>query len=234
MKTSNKILIITGLVVVVLVLASVIGSRILLSKYTDLYDMREINLSNIEKEHNEITEFTGLNITGDWDITLNKGDSFNISVNGRKGTKDPYKIYKKGNILFLTENTDLNLNSKLTVNITMPEIKEVYSEGGLKLNLTDFFEPELILNLTGGSWVDGFNCEFENLYLISAGAINLEFDNVLTVNAELQLAGAGNIELNMNGGSLTGNASGAMNIEYSGNADQRLITAGLANISQNE
>ena len=116
----------------------------------------------------------------------------------------------------------------------MPEIKEVYSEGGLKLKLTDFFEPELLLNLTGGSWVDGFNCEIENLYLTSAGAINMEFDNVLTDNAELQLAGAGNIELNMNGGSLTGNASGAMNIEYSGIAKEEILAAGLANISKKD
>jgi hypothetical protein len=61
------------------------------------------------------------------------------------------------------------------------------------------------------------------------GAINLEFDNVLTDNAELQLAGAGNIELNMNGGSLTGNASDARNIEYSGNADQSINASGLVN-----
>lgn len=234
MKTSNRILTITGIVIALILLISVIGSRIFLNKYTDSYTSDEIKYTGIEIEYKEIVDFSGLNITGDWDITLNKGDSFSISINGRKGTEEPYKIYKKGTTLFLTENTDQILNSKLRVDITMPEIKEVYSAGGLKLNLNDFFEPELILNLTGGSWVDGSGCEFEILYLTSAGAINLEFDNVLTDNAELQLAGAGNIELNMNGGSLTGNASGAMNIEYSGNARQEVQTAGLANISQNK
>lgn len=234
MKTSNRILTITGIVIALILLISVIGSRIFLNKYTDSYTSDEIKYTGIEIEYKEIVDFSGLNITGDWDITLNKGDSFSISINGRKGTEEPYKIYKKGTTLFLTENTDQILNSKLRVDITMPEIKEVYSAGGLKLNLNDFFEPELILNLTGGSWVDGSGCEFENLYLTSAGAINLEFENVLTDNAELQLAGAGNIELNMNGGSLTGNASGAMNIEYSGNARQEVQTAGLASISQNK
>lgn len=233
MKTSNRILIITGLIIVVLVFASLIGSRILVSKYTNSYDMGEMNLSSIDKEYNGITDFTGLNITGDWDISLKKGDSFNISINGRKSTEEPYKIYKKGTTLYLTENTELDLNRKLKVNITIPEIKEIYSAGGLKLNLTDFVEPELILNFTGGSWVDGVNCEFENLYLSSAGAINLEFDNVLTDNVELQVTGAGNIELNMDGGLLTGNASGAMNIEYSGDAKQSINATGLANISQN-
>jgi len=50
MKTSNKILIITGLVIVVLVFASLIGSRILVSKYTNSYDMEKLNYSNIENE----------------------------------------------------------------------------------------------------------------------------------------------------------------------------------------
>jgi len=234
MKTSNKILFITGLVIVVMVLASVIGSRIFLNKITNSYKRGDQNYSNIEKEYNEIIDFTGLNVTGDWDITLISGNTFNISINGRTEHENIYKIEKKGSTLFLTENTQPDINRKLTAIITMPEIKEVYSKGGLKLSLNDFFEPELILNLTGGSWIDGSNCEFGNFYLTSAGAINLGFDNVLTENAEVQLAGAGYIELNMNGGSLTGNASGAMNIEYSGNARQEIQTAGLANISQNK
>ena len=234
MKTSNKILFITGLVIVVMVLASVIGSRIFLNKITNSYKRGDQNYSNIEKEYNEIIDFTGLNVTGDWDITLISGNTFNISINGRTEHENLYKIEKKGSTLFLTENTQPDINRKLTAIITMPEIKEVYSKGGLKLSLNDFFEPELILNLTGGSWIDGSNCEFRNFYLTSAGAINLGFDNVLTENAEVQLAGAGYIELNMNGGSLTGNASGAMNIEYSGNADQSINAAGLANISHKE
>ncbi len=234
MKTSNRILSITGIVIAIILLLSVIGSRILLNRYTDSYNSGEINYTGIDIDYKEIVDFSGLNVTGDWDITLNKGDSFSISINGRKGTKDPYKIYKKGTTLFLTENTDLDLNSKLRVNITMPEIKEVYSKGGLKLSLTDFYEPELILNLTGGSWVDGSNCEFTNFHLTSAGAINLEFDNILTENTEVQLTGAGNIELNMKGGSLTGNASGAMNIEYFGNAREEIKVAGLANIDRRD
>ena len=234
MKTSNRILIITGIVIVILVLASIIGSRVLISKYSNSYDTGEVNYSNIEKKYTEISDFTGLNIRGDWSIALNKVDTFSITVSGRKGTEDLYKIYKKENTLFLAENTELNLNSKLKVNIIMPEISEIYSEGSLKLNLVDFVEPELILNLTGGTWVEGSNCKFENLYVTNAGAINLDFKNIPTNNADLQLAGAGNVELKMNGGSLTGNASGAMNIEYSGKADQRLVAVGIAHIGRKD
>ncbi len=197
MKTSNKILFITGLVIVVIVLASVIGSRIFLNKITNSYKRGDQNYSNIEKEYNEIIDFTGLNVTGDWDITLISGNTFNISINGRTEHENLYKIEKKGFTLFLTENTQPDINRKLTAIITMPEIKEIYSEGGLKLNISDF-------------------------------------DNILTDNAELQLAGVGYVELNMGGGSLSGNASGAMNIEYSGNAKQSIIASGLANISHRD
>ena len=50
MKTSNKILIITGLVIIVLAFTSLIGSRILLNKYTNSYDMGELNYTNTENE----------------------------------------------------------------------------------------------------------------------------------------------------------------------------------------
>jgi hypothetical protein len=234
MKTSNKILIITSLVIAVILLASIIGSRFLLSKYTDSYDIGELDSSNIEKEYNNIIDFTGLNVTGDWDITLISGNTFNISINGKTGLEDPYTVEKKGSTLFLTGNPEPDINRNLTVNITMPEIKEVYSKGGLKLELIGFIAPELLLNLNGGSWIEGSNCEFNNFYLTSVGAINLDFDKILTNNTDLQLGGAGNIILSMGGGSLTGNVSGAMNIEYSGNPNQSIIAAGLTDISRKE
>ena len=232
MKTSNKILFITGLTIVAILLASVIGSRIFLNKFTNSYKNENQNYSNIEKEYKDIIDFTNLDITGDWDISLKHGNTYSISINGITGIENPYKIEKKGSTLYLTENSQLDINKKLTVNITMPEIKELNSKGGLKLDLTGFSERELKLKFTGGSWVTGSNCNFENLLLISAGAINLEFDDIKTINVDAQLSGAGNLIFDMDGGILSGNADGAMNIEYYGNARQELQASGLANIER--
>ena len=55
MKTSNKILFITGLTIVAILLASVIGSRIFLNRYTESYKEGDINYSEIKIVHNEIT-----------------------------------------------------------------------------------------------------------------------------------------------------------------------------------
>ncbi len=54
MKTSNKILIFTGLVVVVLVLASVIGSRIFLNQYTETFGKGEVQYSITKAECTEL------------------------------------------------------------------------------------------------------------------------------------------------------------------------------------
>ena len=232
MKTSNRILFITGLVIVVILLAMVLGSRIFLNKYTDSYKNGDINYSNIDKEYKEIEDFSKIDITGEWDITISQSDSFSVIVTGRKGSENPYNLKREGNTLFLEENEDLNLNRDLSVKITMPEILEVYSRGGLKLELNDFSEQNLTLDLTGGSWVTGNNSRIENLRITSAGAINLEFEEIKTVNVDAQLAGAGNLIFNMAGGTLSGNAAGAMNIEYYGEARQEIKAAGLANISR--
>ncbi len=54
MKTSNKILFITALIIVVILLGSVIGSRVFLNKYTISYKGGDLNYSIIEKEYKDI------------------------------------------------------------------------------------------------------------------------------------------------------------------------------------
>ena len=232
MKTSNRILFTTGIVIAGIIFVSVLGSRFFLSSITDSFEGGELNYTSIETEYNEITDFTGLDVTGDWDVTINRGDSHSVAVHSADGHKDLYKIERKGNTLFVKENQNLNFNKKLTLEITMPAIRQINSEGGLKLLLTGFREHELVLNITGGAWITGDNCEFENFFLNSAGAINLDFEKTLTFNSDVQLAGAGNLLFDMTGGTLSGNASGAVNIEYYGNAKQEIVVSGLANISR--
>ncbi len=232
MKTSNKILLTSGLVIVSVLLASVIGSRIFLNKFTDSYERGDLTYPNIKQEYKDIIDFTDLDIVGDWNITINQGSRYSIYITGNSAKADPYKIEKKGTALFLTEKTLTGIDNKLKAVITMPEIGEIYTTGGVKLELTGFHEPELILDFTGGTWITGNNSRFENLLLTSAGAINLEFEDIKTVNADVRLSGAGNLILNMDGGILTGDASGAINIEYLGNAKQSITAAGLTSISQ--
>lgn len=73
MKTSSKILLTTGLIIVIILLASVIGSRIFLNKYSNSYKSGDLNYTVIEKDYKDIIDFTSLDITGDWDITINFG-----------------------------------------------------------------------------------------------------------------------------------------------------------------
>ena len=100
--------------------------------------------------------------------------------------------------------------------------------------LKGFSGPELKLDFTGGTWISGNNSQFENLILTSAGAINLEFEDIKTVNVDVQLSGAGNLIFNMDDGILSGNAAGAVDIEYIGTARQEILAAGLVNISRRD
>ena len=234
MKTSNKILSITGLAIVAVLLASVIGSRIFLNKFSSTFKSENPNYSKFDEVYTDIIDFTNLDVTGDWDITLIYGTTYKISINGRTSIENPHKIEQKGSTLFLTENNQPDINKKLNVHITIPEIKELKSNGGLKLELLGFSQQKLRLDFIGGTWVKGDNCRFENLLLTSTGAINLEFENIQTVNADARLSGAGYLIFNMDGGVLSGSAAGAMNIEYYGNAKQMIQTAGLASISHQD
>jgi Putative auto-transporter adhesin, head GIN domain len=232
MKISNKLLFITGIVLAVLVFSLVLGSRIFLNSITESVKEGEVNYSESTKAYSEFTNFTNLDISGEWDITIKYGMVFDINIDARRGTIEPYEIKKTGNTLFLTENPQSEINRKLTAVITMPELKGFNSTGGVKLDLNGFIEPDLILNFKGGAWASAENCQFDNLHLNSAGAINLEFGKIKIVNVDVQLKGAGNLIFHMDGGILSGNASGAVNIEYSGEARQEIQSAGLANIER--
>ena len=231
MKTSNKILFITGVVIVVIVFVLVAGSRIMLNKYSDNYKSSDSNYEDIKTEYTEITGFTSLDITGEWDVTVNQGDSYSVTIISTKASEDLYEIINNGNTLILKENHNINIDKDLTLEITMPEITEIISTGGIKLFLTGFIEPELILHFSGGTWAQGNNCKFGKLFLTSVGAINLEFEEIKTENTDVQLSGVGNLLLNMTGGTLSGNASGAINLEYYGDAIQKINAEGFTIIS---
>ena len=234
MKTSNRILFMTGIIIAGIVFALVLGSRIFLHSYKDSFEEGNSNYTKRETNIEEFRNFNSMDISGNWEVIVSKGDDFSVTVYTPPGLEDQYNIVRNEDTLFAEDKQILKSNKEFTLEIVMPEIQKINTSGETKLELIGFTGPELIINISGGAWITGSNCEFENLFLTSAGAVNLEFEETKTVNADVQLSGAGNLLFNMDGGILSGNAAGAVNIEYYGNAQQKIKAAGLVNISQRD
>jgi len=69
------------------------------------------------------------------------------------------------------------------------------------------------------------------LVLDSSGASEVDFEDVTVTTATIDMSGAANLILTMDGGDLTGDISGAGNIKYYGTvATQDIDTSGAANV----
>ncbi len=230
MKTSNKILVTTGITIAIIIFASVLGSRVLLSRYTNNSEEGNTGGSSLGMHYENFKDFNRIDISGNWDIVINQAKDFSILVLTPEINDDQYEIKLKKDILVLKQKEKYKSDMKFTVKITMPELLAVNSSGGAKITLEGFNSKYLHLNLEGGAWVSGSNCEFENFFVNSSGALNLTFEKIETVNADVQISGAGNLVLNMAGGVLSGDVSRAVNVEYYGDARQKISASGLSNI----
>ena len=69
--------------------------------------------------------------------------------------------------------------------------------------------------------------------LKTEGAANIDLDASSVTNAVLDMAGASQLKINLNGGSLTGRVRGVGNIRYTGDAGSvALDTVALVKISR--
>lgn len=107
----------------------------------------------------------------------------------------------------------------------------IESSGGSKINMLGGVFSDLSVELSGGGRLTAKDSEVANLSLEAKGGSRADFANSKTTNATIDLSGASVLTIDMNGGSLKGEASGASKIVYSGNVStQDVITHGVSNV----
>ncbi|MCK4715751.1 MAG: DUF2807 domain-containing protein [Candidatus Marinimicrobia bacterium] len=230
MKTSNKILLITLIVIVVFITGMIITTRIILYSANDkasaFYD-KEFVPQKFSYE-----DFNSLKVYGHWSIDIEQGDDYSVILYYPEELSDRISVEHCSKELIIDSNIKWYSRRRIfRAEIIMPLLKSIEIVEGSSISFEDFSCDYLNIKTTGAAEIKGRNSSINDLDMVCDGASHVNLRHSQIVNATLHLSGASRVELTMNGGKLSGTAHGASSIVYYGEvAKQDIETAGAVSI----
>lgn len=196
------------------------------------------NGQSIIKETRDLTGFTRVSFGVSGNLYIKFGPEFKVVLEGEKAVIDDIVTEVSGGKLVIKkENWRLNMNEKVTIYITMPEIKGLGVSGSGNAEIKDAVKSEdLNLSVSGSGKLFTADVVTTNLNcsISGSGNISLGGDGKITT-ADISISGSGNytgetakigsLEINISGsgncncnvtGSLRASVSGSGNVTYLG------------------
>jgi hypothetical protein len=190
-------------------------------------------------------DFSKINASGMWKINLVKGDSYKTTVFSSRKAGEYIELKKKGNVLYLKNNTlswvwgkwfSKSSNDEVYAEIMIPHLDKIETSGSVEVFfkgfMTDFFNIEtsgnskvvsqnnkilnLFIDVSGNSVISGYDCKIDNLSVEASGNTDLDFDASTITNANLYLNGSSKAKIKMDGGHLSGRIGGNSSVSYRG------------------
>lgn len=190
---------------------------------------------NVTKEF-QPSPFTRVVIDGGWSVTISRSESGSVAVTVPSDVAGDLSVVSSGNVLHIGFSHDANiLRGAMSATINAPQIASLQLNGGVKAQVQGFSVPDLTIEIRGAGDVTGTKNTIGHLTIRSAGAANVDFSGSASTNADVYVEGAGNITLNMAGGTLGGQISGLGKVDYLGTVSRQTVDiAGLASVKHKE
>ena len=178
----------------------------------------------------DVRDFDGVEIAGQWQVTVERGDDWRVSVEMPAEVSDQVRVERNGDALDLRYNGRWlpgdfgGENGALKATITMPALERLTASGiATQLTFSGFDGSGLSIDISGGVNLQGTASRFDSLTLELSGAGNLDLRDVSVTDANVEISGAGSVTLRMAGGRLIGDMSGAASLEYYGTVSTEAI-----------
>ena len=229
MKPSHKALLSMGGVLAGVIVLTTIAGRVALSRapFAVVEDSRFT-------ERAELTGFTEVEIAGGWQVNLTRGDEWKVELSQSREREKPVRMHVLGNRLRLGSGMRHwwhQDDAPGSVDIVMPSLEELELRGGARITLAGFRGDRLAIDAAGAVRLEGRDGGYEELNLSVAGASAIDLRGVPVRDAEVDLKGASDVVLTMNGGVLSGSAAGAGRIRYHGSvAEEQVVVAGITRV----
>ena len=185
----------------------------------------------------DYASFDGVEISGQWQVTLERGDAWRVAVDAPTELLDSLRVDRDGDTLGLAVDGGSRFggfgrdNDGPKATITMPALDSIALSGASQVSFSGFDGERLSIASSGASEIRATTSRFDALSLELSGAGNADLDEISVTNADVSASGAANVRLNMAGGRLTGEMSGAGNLAYRGTvSEQSVDTSGFVNI----
>ncbi len=171
-------------------------------------------------------DFQTVNIKGFWNTTIEHGDTFSVEVRADEALADHVVVGKDDGVLTLSTKSNgwKGVNKAVVATITMPSLRAIESSGAGEVTLVGFEQDELFIDVSGATSMKASDSSVNKLLLNVSGASSLELTGLRSHDAVIDVSGAGRITLNMTGGALTGDISGAGDIRYCGSVSSESIS----------
>jgi hypothetical protein len=198
-----------------------------------------LNGQPVVKETRNLSAFTKVSFGVSGNLYINSGSEFKVVLEGEKAIlEDIVTEVSSGKLVIKKDNWGLNMNDKVTVYITMPEIKGVGVSGSGRAEIKDAVKADnLDLSVSGSGklYVSNIVASDLNCGISGSGDIIVTGSGDV-VKADISISGSGNytgeslkigslgISISGSGNctcnvteSLKASVSGSGNVNYSGN-----------------
>ena len=140
----------------------------------------------VNTETRPITEFSGLNIGGNFDIELKQGNKFSLFLKMDDNLLDNTITEIKDNILYISSSNKVKLFKEHKIYITVKGIEDIKLFGNINFKLSRLITREyLIVSCDGKSNLD-LNLHLNNLYLTAEGNNTIDLKgHIRSLNANL-------------------------------------------------
>jgi hypothetical protein len=224
MRTSNKILLITLIVIFVITAVTIISIGILFISENPHLIKIERGSKDVVSHHYALKDFDTINASGFFKVKIRQDNIYTITVTAPEYVIKHFSPDVEGRTLTLKQLFFTGIPPvHLDISVSMPRLKGIRSDVSIEADFSGFTGETMGIDTKGYAKMKGFHSHIHDVNITGSGVIEYELDSCEIVNANLALTGNGSIDLNMAGGTLNGYVDGNITINYRGSIGEKNI-----------
>lgn len=152
-----------------------------------------IGYGDVESEAREMTDFSGVSLTGTCNVYITTGESFSVELQAQPQILEVMTTSVRSGILSIGFPPDYNIKTdeEISAIIVLPSLDFVSLTGLGDFEISGEKQPELDIHITGQGNVEAYGLEVGNCQINISGVGNCEV-NVSDL-LDIQISGVGNI-----------------------------------------
>lgn len=191
---------------------------------------RIVGSNNITTEIRDVTGFTGVEVSSALDVNVTSGTEFNVTVRANDNVQERVIVRRDGNALEIKLASGNYSEIDVTVDVTMPELKDVEVSGASDVDVSGFANfGDLSVDLSGASNLDFTTSTVEHLTANISGASTASLFSLTATEAAVNVSGASTLSIRATD-LISGSVSGASTLRYRGSPDITANATGASNI----
>jgi len=180
-----------------------------------------------KKEIRSVSDFTGIDASGAFDITVTKGDMESLTIEANDEVMQYVRSEVKNGVLrlYLEKGAQKKVKNikPLKASVVMKDLDKVSLSGACKITANDLFTPESFNGNCAGSSDMTINVNTGQLNIKASGSSKIRMKANVTGNAKMNVSGSSNIQGELKVNDMTFTSSGSNKVDLTGSATDMVI-----------